>query len=40
MPTKKTTTKKSNFEKNFDDVKKTTKTTAKKVETESKKVLS
>jgi len=40
MPTKKTTTKKSNFEKNFDDVKKTTKTTAKKVEAESKKVLS
>ncbi len=36
---KKTVAKKSDFEKKFDDVKKNTKTTAKKVETESKKIM-
>lgn len=40
MAVKKTTSKKSEFEKTFDDVKKTTQTTAKKVEAESKKIAS
>ncbi len=40
MAVKKTTTKKTDFEKKIDEVKKTTSQTAKKVEVESKKIFS
>jgi hypothetical protein len=40
MVVKKTAVKKTDLEKKFDDVKKTTEQTAKKVEVESKKIVS